>query len=64
MIMNAAAGKPVQKMTFGRMSQRYATFTLGSREHVTAERMDVGKPALARFVAPVDIWVTGKKPAL
>ncbi|AOF98100.1 hypothetical protein BSY17_3093 [Sphingobium sp. RAC03] len=63
-IMNAATGRPIQKMTFGRMPQRYATFTLESGERVTAERIDVGKPAPGKFASPVDIWVTVKQPAL
>jgi hypothetical protein len=31
---------------------------LETGELVTAERIDVGKPAPGKFVAPVDIWVT------
>lgn len=60
-IMNAATGQPIQKMTFGRMPRPYASFTLETGEKVTAERIEVGKPAPGKFVAPVDIWVTPKK---
>jgi hypothetical protein len=56
-IMNAATGEPIQKMTFGRMPKPWASFTLETGERVTAERVDVGKPAPGKFVAPVSIWV-------
>ena len=59
-IMNAATGQPIQKMTFGRMPKPWASFTLETGERVTAERIDVGKPAPGKFVAPVSIWVTLK----
>jgi hypothetical protein len=59
-IMNAATGRPIQKMTFGRMPKPWASFTLETGELVTAERIDVGKPAPGKFIAPVDIWVTLK----
>ncbi|OYW45618.1 MAG: hypothetical protein B7Z08_05135 [Sphingomonadales bacterium 32-68-7] len=59
-IMNTVTGCPVQKMTFGRMPKPWASFTLTSGERVTAERIDVGKPAPGKFVAPVDVWVTLK----
>ena len=59
-IMNAATGRPIQKMTFGRMPQTGAGFVLESGERVTAQRIDVGKPAPGKFVVPVDIWVTAK----
>jgi hypothetical protein len=55
--MNAATGEPIQKMTFGRMPKPWASFTLEIGERVTAERVDVGKPAPGKFVAPVSIWV-------
>jgi hypothetical protein len=57
-IMNTATGRPIQKMTFGRMPKPWISFNLESGELVTAERIDVGKPAPGKFVAPVDIWVT------
>jgi len=60
-IMNAATGQPIQKMAFGRMPKPWASFTLESGELVTAERIDIGKPAPGKFAAPVDIWVTLKK---
>jgi len=56
-IMNAATGQPIQKMTFGRMPRPWVSLTLESGERVTAERIDVGKPAPGKFVAPVEIWV-------
>ncbi len=59
-IMNSATGEPIQKMSFGRMPRPYASFTLKSGELVTAERIDIGKPAPGKFAAPVDIWVTPK----
>lgn len=59
-IMNATTGQPIQKMTFGRMPRPYATFNLASGELVTAERIDIGKPAPGKFAAPVDIWVRPK----
>ncbi len=60
-IMNAATGQPIQKMSFGRMPKPWASFTLENGERVTAERIDVGKPAPGKFIAPVAIWVTLKK---
>lgn len=59
-IMNSATGRPLQKMTFGRMPKPWSSFTLSTGELVTAERIDVGKPAPGKFVAPVDVWVTVK----
>lgn len=56
-IMNAATGEPIQKMTFGRMPRYGAAFVLASGERVTAQRVDVGKPAPGKFVSPVDVWV-------
>lgn len=38
----------------------WASFTLASGQLVTAERIDVGKPAPGRFVAPIDVWVSLK----
>jgi len=57
-IMNAATGAPIQTMLFGRMPRTGAGFVLESGERVTAQRIDVGKPAPGKFAAPVDIWVT------
>ena len=62
-IMNSATGRPIQKMTFGRMPKPWASFTLETGELVTAERIDVGKPAPGKFIAPVDVWVTPKAAA-
>jgi len=56
-IMNAATGEPIQKMIFGRMPRHGAAFVLASGERVTAQRVDVGKPAPGKFVSPVDVWV-------
>jgi hypothetical protein len=59
-IMNTATGRPIQKMTFGRMPKPWASFNLETGELVTADRVEVGKPAPGKFIAPVDIWVTLK----
>ena len=59
-IMNTETGRHIQKMTFGRMPKPWISFNLETGELVTAERIDVGKPAPGKFVAPVDIWVTVK----
>ncbi|MBB5685467.1 hypothetical protein [Sphingobium boeckii] len=63
MIMNAATGQPIQKMSFGRMPRAGAAFVLETGERVTAQRVDIGKPAPGKFAAPVDIWVTLKSAA-
>jgi hypothetical protein len=60
-VMNSATGQPIQKMTFGRMPKPWASFTLESGELVTAERIDVGKPAPGKVVVPVSVWVTPKR---
>jgi hypothetical protein len=62
-IMNTATGRPIQKMSFGRMPKPWASFNLTTGELVTAERIDVGKPAPGKFAAPVDVWVTLKSKA-
>jgi hypothetical protein len=59
-IMDTATVQPIQKLTFGRMPKPWISFNLETGELVTAERIDVGKPAPGKFVAPVDIWVTVK----
>jgi hypothetical protein len=59
-IMNTVTGRPIQKMTFGRMPKPWASFNLETGELVTAERIDVGKPAPGKFAAPVDVCVTVK----
>jgi len=59
-IMNTVTGRPLQKMTFGRMPKPWASFNLESGELVTAERIDVGKPAPGKFAVSVDVWVTVK----
>lgn len=59
-IMNTVTGRPIQKMTFGRMPKPWASFNLESGELVTAERIDIGKPAPGKVVTPVDVWVTVK----
>lgn len=59
-IMNSATGQPIQKMTFGRMPKPWASFNLATGELVTADRVQVGKPAPGKFVAPVEVWVTLK----
>lgn len=62
-IMNTATGSPIQKMSFQRMPKPWASFTLSSGEMVTAERIDISKPAPGKFVAPIDLWVTLKPEA-
>lgn len=57
-IMNSTTGQPIQKMTFGRMPKPWASFNLGTGELVTAERIDVRKPAPGKFLSSVAIWVT------
>lgn len=59
-IMNTVTGQPIQKMAFGRMPKPWVTFNLATGERVTAERVDIGKPAPGKFAAPVEIWVTLK----
>lgn len=59
-IMNSATGQPIQKMTFGRMPKPWASFNLATGELVTADRVNVGKPAPGKFAAPVEVWVTPK----
>lgn len=58
--MNSATGQPIQRMTFGRMPKPWASFTLETGETVKADRVDVGKPAPGKVVAPVSVWVTLK----
>jgi hypothetical protein len=60
-IMNTATGQPIQKMSFGRMPKPWASFTLETGELVTADRVEVGKPAPGKVVVPVSVWVTPKK---
>jgi hypothetical protein len=60
-IMNTATGQPIQRMTFGRMPKPWASFNLESGELVTADRVEVGKPAPGKVVVPVSVWVTPKK---
>ena len=57
-IMNTVTGLQLQKMTFERMPKPWASFTLATGELVTAERIDIGKPAPGKFAVPVDIWVS------
>ncbi|CAN5400576.1 hypothetical protein BH10PSE14_BH10PSE14_44380 [soil metagenome] len=60
-IMNSVTGQPIQKLTFGRMPKPWASFNLASGELVTADRVEVGKPAPGKFVVPVAVWVTPKQ---
>jgi hypothetical protein len=57
-IMNTTTGRPIQKMRFERMPKPWSSFNLESGVLVTAERIDVGKPAPGKFIPPVDVWVT------
>ena len=59
-IMNIVTGLPLQKMTFERMPKPWSSFNLSTGELVTAERIDIGKPAPGKFAAPVEIWVSAK----
>ena len=59
-IMNAATGQPIQKMVFGRLPQYGAGYVLQSGERVTAQRVEMRKPAPGKFVSPVEVWVTPK----
>lgn len=58
--MNTATGRPIQKTRFERMPKPWSSFNLETGELVTAERIEIGKPAPGKFVAPVDVWVTLK----
>jgi hypothetical protein len=60
-IMNSATGQPIQRMTFGRMPKPWASFTLETGELVTADRVDIGKPAPGKVVGPVSVWVTPER---
>jgi hypothetical protein len=60
-IMNSTTGQPIQKMVFGRMPKPWASFNLTTGELVTADRVDVGKPAPGKFAVPVSVWVTPKE---
>jgi len=59
-IMNSTTGQPIKKMTFGRMPAPWTSFHLENGEKVTADRVNVGKPAPGKFIAPVEVWVTPK----
>ena len=59
-IMSMTTGQQLQKHMFGRMPTLGAGFTLLTGERVTAQRIDVGKPAPGKFATPVDVWVTPK----
>ncbi len=59
-IMNAATGAPIQTMKFGRTPRIGAGFVLATGERVTAQRIDIGKPAPGKFVSPVEVWVVPK----
>ena len=60
-ILNTTTGQPIQKFTFGRMPKPWVSFNLTSGELVTADRVEVGKPAPGSFAVPVTVWVTPKK---
>jgi len=59
-IMNAATGEPIQTFLFGRRPSVGTEFIMASGERVTAQRVDIGKPAPGKFITPVDVWVTLK----
>lgn len=56
-IMDSATAQPIQKMSFGRMPRVGAAFVLASGAQVTAQRVEVGKPAPGKVVTPVSVWV-------
>jgi hypothetical protein len=58
-IVDAGTGAVVQKMTFGRMPRPGSGFVLEGGQQVVARRVEVGKPAPGKFIAPVTIWVAG-----
>jgi hypothetical protein len=60
-IMNSTTGQPIQRFTFGRMPKPWVSFTLETGELVTADRVDIGKPAPGKVVVPISVWVTPKK---
>jgi hypothetical protein len=51
-IMNAATGAQIQRHAFGRVPFVGTAFHLESGERVTAQRVDVGKPAPGKFTTP------------
>ena len=55
---DTATGRPIQKVQFRRMPKPRCSFNLANSELVTAERIDVGRPAPGKFVAPVDVSVS------
>ena len=59
-IMNSATGAPIQTMKFGRTPRLGAGFVLSSGERVTAQRIDVAKPAPGKFISTVEVWVATK----
>jgi hypothetical protein len=59
-IMNSTTGQPIQKMSFGRMPKPWVSFNLETGELVKADRVEVGKPAPGKVIAPVSVWVTLK----
>lgn len=59
-IMNSTTGQPIQRFTFGRVPKPWVSFTLETGEMVTADRVDIGKPAPGKVVVPVSVWVTPK----
>jgi hypothetical protein len=57
-IMNTATGQKIQNHLFGRRPFVGTAFHLENGERVTAQRVDVGKPAPGTFITPVEVWVT------
>ena len=60
-VMDSRTGQPIQKVSFNRMPKPWASFNLANGELVTADRVDIGKPAPGKVVTPVSIWVTPKQ---
>ncbi|MFZ4688147.1 MAG: hypothetical protein ACOYLS_02810 [Polymorphobacter sp.] len=56
-IMNIATGAPIQTQRFGRPPRAGAAFVLANGQRVTAQRVDIGKPAPGTFAASIDVWV-------
>lgn len=59
-IVGSTTGQAIQNVIVGRMPKPWLTLYLETGECVTVDRVNVGKPAPAKFVAPVELWVTPK----
>jgi hypothetical protein len=59
-IMDSATALPIQKMNFGRMPRAGAVFVLASGRQMTAQRVEIGKPAPGKVITPVSVWVAAQ----